>query len=181
MSNKSLYQIAGWCALVSVVLTVVAFLMAQLAGEATLLTNVLNPVGWALLLLPVFYALFVVFRSESSTLSLLGLVLAVGYLALAIASGATQGNDALYAISIMVFALPLLIFAYIAYRSAKVPRGLVWVTLLAGVFSLISGAFILGGGTGAVGWITEIGEIVLSWVWLLWLWRWFRSDELALA
>ena len=122
----------------------------------------------------------VVYRSESSILSLLGLILVVPPVALTIASIIDDESVFLYAVSGLVLAFPVLVFFCLAYRSAKMPRGLVWITLLAGVFLLMAGAFSFGGATDPQAWISTISA-VLFWVWMVWLWRWFRSDELTLA
>jgi hypothetical protein len=178
MSNNNLFRIAGWCALLTVLLTVVS-LGIFTASPTSSLAVILTMVG-VVVLTPVFYALYVVHRSESAGLSLAGLVLWIAAAVLQIISLANPTNSALYAVAGMAFALPILIFGFLAYRSTRIPRGLAVVVLLTGVVWLIAGAISFNGQT-TLAVVTNLVATVVWLVWLVWLWRVLTSQKTETA
>ena len=177
MSNNSLFRTAGWCAALSVLFTVISFVMFSVMP-----TSPLSVVVAALALLVVtvvFYALYVLHRSESAGLSLFGLVAWIAAAAVNFASLFNMTNQALYGIASLLFALPLLVFGFLAYRSARVPRGLAVLALLGGVLWAITGAVSFGGSSLGLA-LTLVSTIVWA-AWLVWLWRFFSSGKLAKA
>ena len=178
MSNNNLFRFAGWCALLTVLLTVVT-LGIFMASPTSSLAAILTMAG-VVVLTPVFYALYVIHRSESAGLSLAGLLLWIAAAVLQIASLANPTNSALYAVAGMAFALPILIFGFLAYRSTRIPRGLAVVALLTGVVWVIAGAISFNGQT-TLAQVTSLAATVVWLVWLVWLWRVFSSGKLATA
>lgn len=178
MSNNSLYRTAGWCALLTALLTVVVFVIFTVAPTSSL-TLILGVVSLLVMTL-VFYALYVAHRSESAGLSLAGLILWIVAGVANIASLANPTNNALYAVSTMAFAVPILIFGFLAYRSPKMPRGLAVVALLTGVVWGLAGAVSFNGPTD-IAMAANLAATVFWLVWLVWLWRVFSSGKLAAA
>ena len=178
MSNNNLFRFAGWCALLTALLTVVG-LGIFMASPMSSLAVILTMIG-VVVLTPVFYALYVVHRSESAGLSLAGLALWIVAAVLQIASLTNPTNSTLYTIATLAFALPLLIFGYLAYRSARMPRGLAAVALLTGVAWLIAGAVSFSGQTTPAIVVNLVATVVWL-VWLVWLWRVLTAEKLATA
>lgn len=174
MSNNKLYRIAGWCALGCIVFMIAAmifFIIAPAAGGAL-------EILFLLMLAFVFYALFVTHRSESSTLSLAGLVLLGLAIVVDILSMLNYGNAFLSNMWYTLISLPFLIFGYLAFRSSKMPRGLAVVALIAGGFFLISGVGGFLGGQSFADTVSLISILAMA-VWLIWLWRVFWSKKLV--
>ena len=176
MSNNKLFRFAGRCALATVLLTLVVwgFYITAPTSSLILILGVLT----MFVLTPVFYALYVFHRSESAGLSLVGLVLWVVAAVLQIVSLLAITNNFLYAIASLVFALPLLVFGFLAYRSTRMPRGLALVTLLTGIVWLILGAVSFNG-TTTLAMVGGVASTLFMVVWLVWLWRLFTSGKLV--
>jgi hypothetical protein len=126
----------------------------------------------------VFYALYAFHRAESAGLSLAGLVLWIAAAAVNFASLFDMTNNVLYGVASLLFALPLLIFGYLAYRSSRMPRGLAVMALLSGVVWAVTGALSFGGGS-SIGLALTLVATIFWVVWLVWLWRVFGSDRLT--
>ena len=178
MTNNKLFRFAGWCALLTVLLTLVVWGL-YITAPTSSLTLILS-VGTLFVLTPVFYALYIAHRSEAATLSLVGLALWVVAVVLQIASGINITNNFLYAIATLVFALPLLVFGLLANRSTRMPRGLAVVTLLTGVVWLIAGAVSFNGQT-TLAMVGGVASTVFMVIWLVWLWRHFASVKLSFS
>ena len=176
MTNNRLFRIAGWCSLLAA-LIMVSFLVVSPIAPTSAIGVTLAIIG-VLLITLVFYALYVVHRSESAALSLAGLVLWIPAAVTDIASLANPANTLLYAADSLLFALPFLIFGFLARRSAKMPRGLGLRGLLTGVVWLFAGAASFVGST-TIGMVASLGGFALMLVWLVWLWRVFSSGRLA--
>lgn len=176
MSNNNLFRIAGWCAVLSALATVAVFVIFTVAPTSSL-AGILGTVA-VLVVTIVFYALYVAHRSESAGLSLAGLVLWIVAAVLNIASLVNPANNALYAVASLAFALPLLIFGFLAFSSAKMPRGLGVMALLSGVVWVIAGAVSVNGMTTTMGMVTSLGATVFWLAWLVWLWRVFSSEKI---
>ena len=132
-----------------------------------------------LLLIGVFYALYIAHRPESKGLSLAGLILVFPAIGMAIAAN-LGGSTFLVSLWYLFFFLLFLIFGFLAFRSAKMPRGLAVVALLTGITYLISGvAGFLGNQVIAEN-VSTFASIFML-VWLVWLWRAFLSKKLATA
>jgi hypothetical protein len=129
-------RIAGWCALLSVLTLVGAiftFAVAEWLGVALEYISLL-------MLLVVFYALYVVHRSDSPTLSLAGLILMPVALVADMVGGASDGNATLGNIWYVSFSLPFLVFGFVMFRSARMSRGLAVLALAVGAVYLVAGA-----------------------------------------
>ena len=174
MSNNKLFRIAAWCALLAALLMVSFFVVFSVAPTSGI-GEILAVIG-VLVLTPVFYALYIAHRSESAVLSLAGLVLWVPAGILDIASLLNPANTFLFAVDSVVFSLPLLIFGFLACRSAKTPRGLAGMALLSGVLYLIAGvaSFIA---SATIGSLAGLGGLAFMLVWFVWLWRVFHRGN----
>jgi len=178
MANKNLFRLAGWCALVAVLLLVAVFVTLSVAPTSP--AGMILAIVGVLVLTPVFYALYVTHRAESAGLSLAGFVLWIPAAAVDLYSLANPANTFLYNLDCILFSLPFLIFGFLAYRSARMPNGLAVMGLLSGIFYLLTGVagFI---GSATLGMVASLGSFVFMVIWLVWLWRIFVSGKLATA
>lgn len=161
----------------SVVFTVFSFVMFSVAPTSVL--NVVVSTAALLVVSVVFYALYVFHHPESAGLSLAGLVLWIAAGVANFASLFDMKNNTLYAAASLLFALPLLLFGYLAYRSAKMPRGLAVMALLSGVAWAVTG--LVSFGSPSIGLVLTLVSTVFWVVWLVWLWRVLSSGKLATA
>lgn len=143
------------------------------------IAQILAVIG-VLVLTPVFYALYLVHRSESAALSLAGFILWIPAGILDIASLLSPANTLLYAIDSIVFSLPFFIFGFLEYRSTEMSRGLALVALLSGVFYLVAGVASFSG-SETVGMIGGFVGLIFMLVWFAWLARIFLSKKPAVA
>jgi hypothetical protein len=126
----------------------------------------------------VFFALYLTHRAESAGLSLAGLILWLPAFGVNLAAIFNFGNTFLSNLGTLFISLPFLIFGFLAYRSTRIPRGLAVVTLLTGVFYLITGAAELIG----IVVLAEYGGLVSAvfmLAWAVWLCIVFTSKKFA--
>jgi len=176
MFGKNFFRIAGWSALVIILLNALDMLIFP-SGKPTGTEMILEIVS-LLVFTFVFYALYLSHRPESAGLSLAGLILWLPAFGVNLAAILNFGNTFLSNLGTLLFSLPFLIFGYLAYRSTRMPRGLAVVALLAGVFYLVTGLAEL---VGIVA-IAEVGglvSIVLLVVWAVWLCIVFTSKKFS--
>jgi hypothetical protein len=182
MSNNKLFRTAGWCALVgalSMVAAVVSFIFSGAAPIAGMVGGILEYIS-LLLLVFVFYALSIAHRSESKGLGLAGLILLIVAIVVDVVAYVNYGNTILSNLWFLLLSLPFLIFGFLAFRSARMPRGLAVVALLAGVTSFISG---VGGLLGNQAIADNVGSFpfLFMLIWEVWLWLVFVSKKFATA
>ena len=172
MSNDKLDRIAGWCALGCVVAMVAALISLLIVPSLGVILEIL----FLLRLIFVFYALYVTHRTESSNLSLAGLVLAGIAILADLVSLLSEGTVFLVSLWYLLLALSLLIFGYLAWKSSKMPRGLAVAALVAGGFYLLAGFGGFLGSASFTGTVSLIAILAML-VWLIWLWRVFWSKK----
>jgi len=178
MSNNNLFRIAGWCAFVTA-LVMLAFHVFPGGAPASvaLILSIVTFLG----LTVVFYALFVTHRPEAAMLSLAGLILWVIVFVLNLIGLVTNSvNMFLSSLGSLLWGLPFLIFGFLAWRSARMPRGVAVLALLAGAVSLVLG---VAGFMGSAA-IVDSGNLVLDvlmLVWVVWLGIVFLSKKFAAA
>jgi hypothetical protein len=178
MANNQLFRFTGWCALV-VALLMVAILVVPSGASSTV--GLILTIAILLGLTMVFYALYVAHRADSAGLSLAGLILWLLSLGLNIMSLVTNlVNNFLSNVGSLLWSLPFLIFGFLAYRSARMPRGLAVVAFLTGVVFLILGVAGFMGSATIVNWGNLVGDIFML-VWLVWLCVVFLSKKFAAA
>jgi hypothetical protein len=177
MSNEKLFRTAGWGAFASALLNLGALVSYPLG--LGFFGGVLETLG-LLLLIFVFYALYVAHRSESKGLSLAGLVVSIVVIVVDVFVMITNGPAFLAKLWYLLISLPFLIFGYLAYQSAKLPRRLAVVALVAGVFLLISGVGGFIAGPDFADNVSLIGFLAMF-VWQFWLWRVLSSKKFAEA
>jgi len=177
MTNNKFFRNAGWCALVSALLMLAAFISFPLG--AGMIGGVLEILG-LLVFIFVFYALFVTHRADSAGLSLAGLIFAVAAIAIDIFVMINNGPSFLYNLWYLLLSLPFLVFGYLALRGTRLPRGLAALSLLAGVIFLISGisGFLVSADLADS---ISLFAILAMFVWQFWLWRVFWSKGFAAA
>ncbi len=180
MSNSNLFRIAGYCAILTPVLYIVALGVGALNPA---LTSPLLVVA-TIMLLPVVYALFVVHRAESSGLALgAALLTAVGFIVGIFAGDpSVPANAPLYGGSSIISGAGIVLFGWLAYKSTKMPRGLAIAALITGVLSLLVGiTFVAGLGATNLGNLLNFGLIIPYFVWVIWLGLHFLSGKIATA
>ena len=180
MSNSNLFRIAGYAAIVSPLLWVVA-LGSGVVNPA--LTGTIFAVASIVFLVPV-YALYIVHRAELSGLALgAALLTAIGLIVTLFAGDpAVPANATLYGVSAVIFGVGIVLFGWLAYKSTKMPRGLAIIALIAGALSLVSGFAYLGGpGLLDLANLLNFASIIPFFIWMIWLGRLFLSGKLATA
>lgn len=139
MSNNTLFRIAGIAGILSAVLMLAfSFFSDPATGTSRLYAVVSAAVGI------IFVAgLYLLFRSDAPTLSLVAITISViGYVLSVVASlmQLTFPSPVLVAADFAVYILALTLFSWLAYRTHKMPRLLAFVgflTALAGVSSYV--------------------------------------------
>jgi hypothetical protein len=174
MSNSKFIRSAGWWAFASAVILILAFVALYIAPSVGEILTIVFFLSLSL----IFYALYVVFRSGSKGLSLLGLLLAILAIVFSIAANLNEDNVTLSYLLYSILSLPFLIFGYLAFRSTRLSRGLAVVTLLTGVAYLISGVGGLLGSQSIFGTVSTLSTLLML-VWLFWFWRVFVSRKMA--
>jgi hypothetical protein len=173
MKDNKLFRLAGWAALVIAVLMVaVNFVQSPVIGTVVQIIA-------TLVLLFIYYALYVAYRSQSAGLSMTGLVLYILAFVVGLASLAAPSLVFLGGLIYVGYALPLLVFGILAFQSARMPRALAILTLLDGALWLIAGVSALVAKQDH----NLLGEIayILMVIWLVWLGWAFLKGKLASA
>ncbi len=119
MSANKLFRTAGWCALagaIAMIAAMVFFMIAPMVG------GILEYIS-LLLLVFVFCALYVAHRAESKWLSLAGLILLIAAIGTDVFSMANYGNSTLGNLWYLLFSFPFLIYGFLTFRNARMPRG----------------------------------------------------------
>ena len=146
MSNNTLVRIAGLSGILSAVLMLVMSATIDTSGGMSPMYAVPNAV-----LGIIFVAgLYVLYRSEASTLSLTAAAISViGNLLFVVASLMQLAfpSPVLAAADIAVYILGLTLFSWLAYRTHKMPRLLAFVGFLAALAGV--GSYVLMSVTGA--------------------------------
>jgi hypothetical protein len=171
-----LFRIASWCALVTALLMLLIPVVQSGPSAIGMILNIVILLGITF----VFYVLYIAHRVESAGLSLVGLILWLFSLVLTLVGFLTTLSNSLSSVGSLLWALPFLIFGYLAWRSARMPRLLAVLALLIGVLYLLLG---VAGFMGSAG-FTNVGNLVgdiLMLGWLVWLWRLFLSKKFAAA
>jgi hypothetical protein len=178
MSNRDVFRIGGWSALLAALISVAAAVSITVAPDNVTLQAMLTVVG-VLILTPVFYALFVAHRAEAAGLSLAGLVLWVVALVPNVVGSIDPKIISLPSAG-MAFVPPFLVFGFLAWRNVSWPNGLAGLLVSAGILFGIAGIVSYSRTTDLGNAIAAIGAILLL-VWSLWIWRIFTSEKPAFA
>jgi len=188
MTNNKLFRTAGWCALVGAILLPLAMVLFILSGTAPLagMIGMIFEILSLLLLVFVFYALSIAHRSESKWLGFAGMIIMIAAIVVDVVSQ-QNGSTFLFGLWYLLFSLPFLIFGYLAFRSAQMPRVLAVLVLLAGGITFAAGIFGLLGNPDMADSLQTF-SIPFMLAWEVWLWRvlWSKkfttvSPELAVA
>jgi hypothetical protein len=176
MNKNNLYRIAGWCALVTALLTVLIHLVPSgTLNIVGLILQIVILVGLTF----VIYALFIAHRAESAGLSLAGLILGILILGLNLFTLVTNLNNTLINnVGTLLWSLPFLIFGFLAWRSTRMPRGLAVAALLTGISFLIATVAGMMGNEAVVNVVSLVADIFML-VWIVWLGIVFLSKKFA--
>jgi hypothetical protein len=179
MSNSNLFRIAGYASILTIVLWLGGF------GIGAVNPALIGPVLAiaSMVFLVVVYALYVAHRAESSGLALAAALLtAVGLILSILAGDPSTPNNILYAVSSIIFGVGIILFGWLAFNSAQMPRGLAIAALIAGALSLIAGFLYMGGaGMLDIANLLNFGSIIPFFVWMIWLGRIFLTNKRATA
>ena len=146
MSNNTLVRIAGISGILSAVLMLVMSATIDTSGGV----SPMYAVPIAVLGIIFVAGLYVLYRSEASTLSLTAAAISViGYLLFVVASLMQLAfpSPVLAAADIAVYILGLTLFSWLAYRTHKMPRLLAFVGFLAALAG--AGSYVMMSVTGA--------------------------------
>lgn len=146
MSNNTLFRIAGICG----ILSALAMLVLSFTSDPSSGMSPVFAVPNAVLGIIFVAGLYVLYRSEASTLSLTAAAISViGYLLFVVASlmQVTFPNPLLAAADSAIYILGLTLFSWLAYRTHKMPRLLAFVGFLAALAGV--GSYVLMSVTGA--------------------------------
>ena len=146
MSNNTLVRIAGLSGILSAVLMLVMSATIDTSGGM----SPMYAVPIAVLGIIFVAGLYVLYRSEASTLSLTAAAISViGYLLFVVASLMQLAfpSPVLAAADIAVYILGLTLFSWLAYRTHKMPRLLAFVGFLAALAG--AGSYVMMSVTGA--------------------------------
>ena len=176
MKNNQLYRIAGWCALVTALLMLLIPVVRSVPPAIGMTLNIVILLGITF----VFYGLSAAHRAESAGLSLAGLILWLLSLMLTLVGFLTAISNSLSSLGSLLWALPFLIFGYLAWRSARMPRLLAVLALMTGVVYLLLAVAGFMGSAGFVNSGNLVGDILML-IWLAWLGVVFLSKKFAAA
>ena len=179
MENQKLFRTAGWCAIASVLLTVLAmvsFIFSGAAPSAGMIGMSFEVIS-LLLLVFIFYVLAIAHRAESKWLGFTGVILLVIALVVDIVSQQVN-NTILFGLWYLLFSMPYLIFGYLGLRSARMPRWLAMLALLGGGITFIAGVIGLLGNPNLADNIQQF-SILFMLAWAMWLWRVLISKKFA--
>ena len=146
MSNNTLFRIAG----ISGILSALAMLVLSFASDPNSGMSPVFAVPNAVLGIIFVAGLYVLYRSEASTLSLTAAAISViGYLLFVVASlmQVTFPSPVLAVADSAVYIVGLTLFSWLAYRTHKMPRLLAFVGFLAALAGV--GSYVLMSVTGA--------------------------------
>ena len=176
MSSNVLARVAGWSSILSVLVFVVSFILTGLnSGKDTPLTTVLFLVS-NVLIVPVFYALYVFHRAQAQMIALIALILGTISMVLALFAPTPTSNPLLFQASSALFGIAILIFGYLGFQNAKMPRALAISAILIGVVALAATALALS--SNAMSDMLGLVLIILYLVWALWLGWLFLKGKL---
>ena len=172
MTNKSLFRLAGWLAIVFVVL---AFSMFAFTGGIFIALSILGGVCLAV----IFYALYVFHRPRAATLGLVMLVCGVISLIFENAAFMLQsGGETLLSVRFVLLGVAFLLLGYLGYGNDQTPRWLAICAYLVGVAGLAAGGAGLLGQASA-GLTASYLMFIPFLVWLFGMWRWFLKTAAA--
>jgi hypothetical protein len=181
MNNSKLFRTAGWCALASVLCMPLALVSFMLSGTTPMLGNIgmLFEIIMLLLLVYVFYALSVAHRSESKWLGSAGVIILVAAMVVDVVSQQYQ-TSFLFGLWYLLFSLPFLIFGYLGFRSALMPRWLAALALVTGGLTFIAAVAGFLGNPDMADSIQTL-SIPFMLAWEVWLWRVLVSKKFTSA
>ena len=146
MSNNTLFRIAGICG----ILSALAMLVLSFTSDPSSGMSPVFAVPNAVLGIIFVAGLYVLYRSEASTLSLTAAAISViGYLLFVVASLMQLAfpSPVLVAADLAIYILGLTLFSWLAYRTHKMPRLLAFVGFLAALAG--AGSYVMMSVTGA--------------------------------
>ena len=172
MTNQNLFRLAGWLAIVFIVL---AFSMFAFTGGVFIALSILGGVCLAV----IFYALYVFHRPRAATLGLVMLV--CGIVSLIFENTAfmmKNGGETMLSIRFVLLGVAFLLLGYLGYGNDKTPRWLAICAYLVGVAGLAAGGAGLLGQASA-GLTASYLMFIPFLIWLVGMWRWLLKTAAA--
>jgi hypothetical protein len=195
MSNNNLLRIAGIAGILSVVLSVAGYMTTGPTGTPSGPLSLALTVASNLAGIIFVVGLYLLFRAEAATLSLVAVgVSVVGQLLFLIGSlfmAFDFNNPIIIIADILVYVVGVPLFSWLAYQSRKLPRPLAIVGILAGLAGLGVYVLKLGAGVDAittpnaplagVASIFYYAYFLLAFGWVLWAGYMLMSGKAKMA
>ncbi|HNB52457.1 MAG TPA: hypothetical protein PK530_10960 [Anaerolineales bacterium] len=159
MSNKNLFNFAGWSAILSVVFSFAMFaFVGGGRGGMFMVVSIIASFFSAV----VFYALYVLHRPQSSSLSMVMFGLAI--LGLVLENIGTGPNTPLGVVTNSIYGVAFILAGYLGFGSSQMPR---WIAICA--FAAGVGCIVLGM-ANAIGQasLANVGELLQFVAWIAW-------------
>ncbi|MEZ4662707.1 MAG: hypothetical protein R2911_34600 [Caldilineaceae bacterium] len=177
MNSQFFIRSGGIAAIVSAVLYLLSiglWMSADPTGAPPALATTAYAAS-TLCFLVTLYALYVVHSREAGSLALVTtLVLAIS-MAASLFTDPTDLSNPLILFLTILYGVGALLLAWLAQRSAQMPRGMAILLLVMGLLTLVMLPFMVSGATELVGIMNLVVGIVYV-IWLLWLgWRFVQS------
>ena len=154
MSSNSLVRVAGIAGILSVVLSMAVYATIGPTGAPSGPLFVILSVASSLAGIIFVVGLYLLYRGEAATLSLVAVAISIiGGLLFIVSSTLMQydfNNPALMIADISVYIVGLALFSWLAYQSGKMPRALAVVGFLAALAGVGVYVLKLGAGVDAV-------------------------------
>lgn len=173
MKSNVLARIAGWSGILSVLAFVAAIgMIVSNSGKDTQLSTVFFLAN-TVLLAPLFYALFVFYRPQAPTLALIALVLGLISFVAGMIAPTPDSNALIFNTSSVLGGVAIVLFSFLGFQNAKMPRALAIIGVILGIASILS-AVLDSIGEGIFG----VVVLPLFIIWALWLSWLFLKGEL---
>ncbi len=180
MLSNNLFRFAGYAAILSAVLTVVA-IGVGITSDMNNMLGLVCSIASSILFVPVVYALYLVHRAQSPGLALAAAILTiVGDIASIFFDPAAPANAPLSGIITVILGIGVLLFGWLAFGNNQMPRGIPIVVWLAGGLVVLSGILFLIGSV-ELGGLVSFASVIPFIVWAVWLGTYFLSQKFATA
>lgn len=184
MSNRNLFLLVGWSAIVSAIATIIGAVTLVIffsVGDPYGKINDVCSVVIGLTAILILFALYQLHRASAPTASLIAFLIGAAAMligaalqALLVITGTNFGNIVTFVFG--VYGASLVTFNWLAKSSGSLPRGLSWTGIAAGLgYVLVTAGFILGGPNHLLTYIGGALSVIAYPTWAIWLGRMWLS------
>ncbi|MBE7436587.1 MAG: hypothetical protein HS100_21910 [Anaerolineales bacterium] len=186
MSNRNLFLLVGWSAIVSAIATIIGAVTLVIffsVGDPYGKINDVCSVVIGLTAILILFALYQIHRASAPTASLIAFLIGAAAMligaalqALLVITGTNFGNIVTFVFG--VYGASLVTFNWLANSSRSLPRGLSWTGIAAGLgYVLVTAGFILGGPNHLLTYIGGALSVIAYPTWAIWLGRMWLSGR----